>query len=131
MSHDANRLAGAIVQNDRAPASAVQHRDERRTPTREITLRALCQQRVIRLLARDPRLAHAVEARMPRIANDVRPRGPEPPRRRHAGAARRAPSGLYVDAIERYANSIARSHVAFYGYYAWQVYVGARRVTGP
>jgi membrane-bound lytic murein transglycosylase B len=41
------------------------------------------------------------------------------------------PSRLYVDAVERYANNMARRRDAFYEYYAWQVYVGGRRVTGP
>jgi membrane-bound lytic murein transglycosylase B len=45
------------------------------------------------------------------------------------------PSSRYVDAVERYANSIARSPDAFYAYYSWQVFVrtptGDRRVTGP
>jgi len=41
------------------------------------------------------------------------------------------PSRLYVDAIVRYARRIARDRHAFLGYYAWQVYFHARRVTGP
>lgn len=233
ISHDANRLTHAIAQNDRALAFAVQHWDTRRPPSREVTFRALYQQRVIRQLARDPRLARSVEAGLPRIANDVRAREdlnrlvvgmPAPrgaldlgrpasaadllawyrlaERRFHVrwellaavnfvesafgkvkntsgagaqgpmqfepatwrayglggdvndphdailgaanylaanGGGRRErdalwhynPSGLYVDAVERYANSMARSHDAFFEYYAWQVYVGGRRVTGP
>jgi hypothetical protein len=44
-------------------------------------------------------------------------------------------SPLYVDAVERYANRIARDQQAFFEYYSWQVYfrtaTGSRRVTGP
>jgi membrane-bound lytic murein transglycosylase B len=45
------------------------------------------------------------------------------------------PSRLYVDAVVRYANRIARDRHAFLRYYSWQVYfrtsTGYRRVTGP
>jgi membrane-bound lytic murein transglycosylase B len=45
------------------------------------------------------------------------------------------PSPLYVDAVMRYANRIARDSHAFFRYYSWQVYfrtpAGYRRVTGP
>jgi membrane-bound lytic murein transglycosylase B len=45
------------------------------------------------------------------------------------------PSRLYVDAVIRYANRIARDGHAFLRYYSWQVYfrtsTGYRRVTGP
>jgi soluble lytic murein transglycosylase-like protein len=44
-------------------------------------------------------------------------------------------SPLYVDAVTRYANGIARDRRAFFHYYSWQVYfrtpTGYRRVTGP
>ena len=44
-------------------------------------------------------------------------------------------SPLYVDAVTRYANRIARDRHAFFDYYSWQVYfrtpAGYRRVTGP
>jgi len=44
-------------------------------------------------------------------------------------------SPLYVDAVLRYANQMKRDIRAFYGYYAWQVWVrtpaGPRRLTGP
>ena len=44
-------------------------------------------------------------------------------------------SALYVDAVTRYANRIARDTHAFFRYYSWQVYVwtraGSRRVSGP
>jgi membrane-bound lytic murein transglycosylase B len=44
-------------------------------------------------------------------------------------------STLYVDAVLRYANQMKRDIRAFYGYYAWQVWVrtpsGPRRLTGP
>ncbi len=45
------------------------------------------------------------------------------------------PSALYDDAVQRYANRIARDPRAFLVYYSWQVYIktryGERRVTGP
>jgi membrane-bound lytic murein transglycosylase B len=45
------------------------------------------------------------------------------------------PSSLYVDAVLRYAHRMAVDRRAFYGYYAWQVFVrtpsGDRRLTGP
>ena len=45
------------------------------------------------------------------------------------------PSPLYVDAVLRYANQMKRDVRAFYGYYAWQVWIrtasGPRRITGP
>jgi hypothetical protein len=41
------------------------------------------------------------------------------------------PSRLYVDAVRRYARRIARDPRGFYRYYAWQVFVGNRQVTGP
>jgi membrane-bound lytic murein transglycosylase B len=45
------------------------------------------------------------------------------------------PSGLYVDAVLRYARRMARDRHAFLSYYAWSVFVrttsGVRRVTGP
>jgi membrane-bound lytic murein transglycosylase B len=56
------------------------------------------------------------------------------------GSYRRAlyaynPSPLYVDAVLRYAHQMAVDKRAFYGYYAWQVFVrtpsGERRITGP
>jgi membrane-bound lytic murein transglycosylase B len=44
-------------------------------------------------------------------------------------------SPLYVDAVTRYANHIARDRRAFFHYYSWQVYfrtpAGYLRVTGP
>ena len=44
-------------------------------------------------------------------------------------------SPLYVDAVLRYANQMKRDVRAFYGYYAWQVWIrtpsGPRRITGP
>jgi membrane-bound lytic murein transglycosylase B len=36
------------------------------------------------------------------------------------------PSTLYVDAISRYANEMARNPNAFYAYYCWRVYVRKR-----
>jgi membrane-bound lytic murein transglycosylase B len=56
------------------------------------------------------------------------------------GSYRRAlyaynPSPLYVDAVLRYARRMAADPRAFFGYYAWQVFVrtpsGERRITGP
>jgi membrane-bound lytic murein transglycosylase B len=45
------------------------------------------------------------------------------------------PSGLYVDAVLRYARRIGVDNRTFFELYSWQVYVrkrsGVRRVTGP
>ena len=45
------------------------------------------------------------------------------------------PSGLYVDAVLRYAHQIAADPRTFYDFYSWQVYVktssGSVRLTGP
>ena len=41
------------------------------------------------------------------------------------------PSSAYVRAISRYARLIRADWRAFYAYYAWAVYVGDRRLTGP
>jgi membrane-bound lytic murein transglycosylase B len=41
------------------------------------------------------------------------------------------PSPHYVEAIARYARRIRADWRAFYAYYAWQVYVGDRRLTEP
>ena len=40
-------------------------------------------------------------------------------------------SSHYVAAVLRYARRIRRDPRAFYAYYAWQVYVRGRRITGP
>ena len=41
------------------------------------------------------------------------------------------PSQRYVSAVMRYARRIRRDPRAFYAYYAWQVFVGERRMTDP
>ena len=41
------------------------------------------------------------------------------------------PSRDYVSAVSRYARRIRADPRAFYAYYAWQVYAGGRRLTGP
>jgi membrane-bound lytic murein transglycosylase B len=41
------------------------------------------------------------------------------------------PSDAYVSAIRRYIRRIRADERAFYAYYAWQVFIGDRRVTGP
>ena len=41
------------------------------------------------------------------------------------------PSPHYVEAISRYARRIRADERAFYAYYAWQVYVSGKRLTGP
>jgi membrane-bound lytic murein transglycosylase B len=41
------------------------------------------------------------------------------------------PSSAYVSAISRYARRIRADQRAFYAYYAWAVFVGDRRLTGP
>jgi hypothetical protein len=41
------------------------------------------------------------------------------------------PSSAYVSAISRYARRIRADRRAFYAYYAWAVFIGDRRLTGP
>ena len=41
------------------------------------------------------------------------------------------PSSAYVSAISRYARRIRADRRAFYAYYAWAVFVGDERLTGP
>jgi membrane-bound lytic murein transglycosylase B len=41
------------------------------------------------------------------------------------------PSRAYVSAVRRYARRMRRDPRAFYVYYAWQVYVGGKRLSGP
>ena len=41
------------------------------------------------------------------------------------------PSPAYVSAISRYARLIRADWRAYYAYYAWSVFVGGRRMTGP
>jgi soluble lytic murein transglycosylase-like protein len=41
------------------------------------------------------------------------------------------PSRAYANAIQRYTRRIRADWRAFYAYYAWSVYVGGRRLTGP
>lgn len=41
------------------------------------------------------------------------------------------PSDAYVSAIRRYVRRIRADERAFYAFYAWQVYIGDRRLTGP
>jgi soluble lytic murein transglycosylase-like protein len=41
------------------------------------------------------------------------------------------PSRAYASAIQRYTRRIRTDWRAFYAYYAWSVYVGGRRLTGP
>jgi Transglycosylase SLT domain len=51
------------------------------------------------------------------------------PRDERGALYRYNPSPHYVEAILRYTRRIAADPRAFYGYYAWQVYVNGRRVT--
>jgi membrane-bound lytic murein transglycosylase B len=66
-------------------------------------------------------------------ANYLRASGAPRDYRRAVYSYNRSP--LYVDAVLRYANQMKRDIRAFYGYYAWQVWVrtpsGPRRITGP
>jgi membrane-bound lytic murein transglycosylase B len=66
-------------------------------------------------------------------ANYLRASGAPRDYRRALFAYNRSP--LYVDAVLRYANQMKRDIRAFYGYYAWQVWIrtpsGPRRITGP
>jgi membrane-bound lytic murein transglycosylase B len=69
--HDPPQLARTIRDNDRALAAAIDAWDKSRPPTGEVTLRALYQQRIVRLLAHDPQLGRAVERRVPTLRNDL------------------------------------------------------------
>ena len=247
MPHDASRLATALADTTRALNSAIDRwrstgNPSRGAPPREVTLLALYQQRIYRVLSRKPRLARAVVARLPttvaraardtvaarryltRLAHGTPPRRARirvvPPRpaglllRYYRNAERRfgvawevlaavnfvesafgrvksasvsgaqgpmqfmpatwraygmggnvhdpqdailgaanylhasgAPrdyrralyaynhSTLYVNAVLRYAQRMARDRRAYYAYYSWQVFVrtrtGERRLTGP
>jgi membrane-bound lytic murein transglycosylase B len=233
----ARPLAATLAQTERSLNDAIDRWDKSASPSREVTLLALYEQRIIRVLGERPKLARAVVKLDPAVADDVAARvdlgtlvaaGPVPRARPKVGrpppAARllawyreaqrrfrvrwqllaavnfvesafgkvrntstagaqgpmqfepatwRAyglggdvhdphdailgaanylaanggathernalyhynPSRLYVDAVSRYANRLARDHHAFFRYYSWQVYfrtnAGYRRVTGP
>jgi membrane-bound lytic murein transglycosylase B len=230
-------LAAIVRQTEQALNAAIDRWDKSSPPPRDVTLLALYEQRVIRRLASDPRLARSVAKKLPAIAGEVAARadlarltatgplprakpkvGPPPPApqllrwyreaqrrfgirwqllaavnfvesafgkvRNTSGAGARGPmqfelatwrayglggnvndshdailgaanylaanggvhhernalyhynhSSLYVDAVTRYTNRIARDGHAFFHYYSWQVYfrtpAGYRRVTGP
>jgi soluble lytic murein transglycosylase-like protein len=230
-------LAAVVQQTEQTLDAAIDRWDKSTPPPHDVTLLALYEQRIVRLLATNPRLARSVGKRFPAIANDVAARndlarltatapllharphlGPAPPAdrllgwyreaqrrfgvrwqllaainfvesafgkvRNTSGAGAQGPmqfepatwrayglggdvhdprdailgaanylaanggarrernalfhynhSALYVDAVTRYANRIARDRHAFFDYYSWQVYfrtaTGYRRVTGP
>jgi membrane-bound lytic murein transglycosylase B len=230
-------LAAIVRQTEQELSAAIDRWDKSSPPPRDVTLLALYEQRIIRRLASDPRLARSVVKEVPAISSDVAARadlarlaatsplpraspqvGPAAPAtallrwyreaqrrfgvrwqllaavnfvesafgkvRNTSGAGARGPmqfepatwrayglggnvdaphdailgaanylaangggarerdalyqynhSPLYVDAVERYANRIARDPHAFFDYYSWQVYfrtsAGYRRVTGP
>lgn len=237
--HAAPQLAARLTQTERSLNTAIDRWNKAKPPPREVTLLALYEQRMIRVLGESPRLARAVVRLDPAVADDVAARvdlgrlvssgpaprtspkvGPPPPATRLLGWYREAerrfrirwqllaavnfvesafgkvrnvstagaqgpmqfepatwrayglggnvhhphdailgaanylaanhgavrererdalfhynPSRLYVDAVIRYANRIARDPHAFFRYYSWQVYfrtsAGYRRVTGP
>jgi membrane-bound lytic murein transglycosylase B len=232
-----SQLAAAVRQTQGALYAAIDRWDKSSPPPRDVTLLALYEQRIIRKLADDPRLARSVIREVPAIASDVTARadlarltaagplprarpqvGPAPAAtrllqwyreaqrrfgirwqvlaavnfaesafgkvRNTSGAGAQGPmqfepatwrayglggnindprdailgaanylaanngvhrerdalyrynrSPLYVDAVMRYANRIARDRRAFFDYYSWQVYFrtrnGYQRVTGP
>jgi membrane-bound lytic murein transglycosylase B len=231
------QLAAIVRQTENALDAAIDRWDKSSPPPRDVTLLALYEQRIVRRLAGDPRLAHTVANVVPTLSTDVAARvdlanlaatsplprtrpqvGPAPPAmqllrwyreaqrrfgirwqllaavnfvesafgkvRNTSGAGARGPmqfepatwrayglggdvddphdaivgaanylaanggvrrerdalyrynhSPLYVDAVTRYADRIARDRRAFFHYYSWQVYfrtpTGSRRVTGP
>jgi membrane-bound lytic murein transglycosylase B len=233
----ARPLAATLTQTERSLDGAIDRWDKSTRPPRDVTLLALYEQRIIRVLGEQPRLAGAVVKLHPQVADDVAARvdlkqlvgsGPVPraspkvgrpapatrllawyreaqrrfrirwqllaavnfvesafgkvrntstagaqgpmqfepatwrayglggdvhdPHDAILGAANYLaanhgvtrerdalyhynPSRLYVDAVMRYTNRIARDSHAFYRYYSWQVYfrtaTGYRRVTGP
>ena len=53
------------------------------------------------------------------------------PRANRRALLRYNASSHYVEAVLRFARRIRRDERAFYAYYAWQVYVRGRRITGP
>jgi membrane-bound lytic murein transglycosylase B len=233
----ARPLAVTLKQTEHSLNRAIDRWDKSTSPSREVTLLALYEQRIIRVLGERPKLARAVVKLDPAVADDVAARvklgtlvasGPAPRARPKVGPARPAarllawyreaqrrfrvrwqllaavnfvesafgkvrntstagaqgpmqfepatwrayglggnvhdphdailgaanylaanhgatrerealyhynPSRLYVDAVSRYTNRIARDPHAFFRYYSWQVYfrtaAGYRRVTGP
>jgi membrane-bound lytic murein transglycosylase B len=235
--NSARPLADALTQTERLLDGAIDRWDKVAAVPRDVTLLALYEQRIIRVLGERPKLARAVVQLDPAVADDVAARvdlktlvasgpvpraspsvGPAPPPARLLGWYREAqrrfrvrwqllaavnfvesafgkvrntstagaqgpmqfepatwrayglggnihdahdailgaanylaanhgatrerdavyhynPSRLYVDAVERYANRIARDPHAFFRYYSWQVYfrtrTGYARVTGP
>jgi hypothetical protein len=64
-------LVARLRRTDDDLAAAIRAWDRQGRPPRDVTLLALYQQRVLRLLGREPALARAVEARYPRVRDDV------------------------------------------------------------
>jgi soluble lytic murein transglycosylase-like protein len=64
-------IVAALRRTDRELDTAIDRWDKTAPPPRPVTLLALYEQRVLRLLAHDPPLAARVTARYPRIRDDV------------------------------------------------------------
>jgi membrane-bound lytic murein transglycosylase B len=69
--HQPAALVARLAATTRALDAAIDRWDKTKPPPRAVTLYALYQQRVLRLLARDPALAARVVARSPDVRDDV------------------------------------------------------------
>jgi membrane-bound lytic murein transglycosylase B len=67
----ARPLAATLTQTERSLNNAIDHWDKTGAPPRDVTLLALYEQRIIRVLGERPRLARAVVTLDPQVADDV------------------------------------------------------------
>jgi hypothetical protein len=67
-------LAATLTQTERSLDRAIDHWDKSTPPPRDVTLLALYEQRIIRVLGERPKLARAVVKLDPAVADDVRAR---------------------------------------------------------
>jgi hypothetical protein len=74
LPHQPAALVARLQRTDRELAAAIGRWDKQGTPPRDVILLALFEQRAIRLLGTDARLAQAVSARDPWVSDDVRAR---------------------------------------------------------
>jgi soluble lytic murein transglycosylase-like protein len=70
----ARPLASTLQQTELELTSAIDRWDKWSRPPRDVTLLALYEQRIVRVLGSNPGLARAVELRVPSVAGDVRAR---------------------------------------------------------
>jgi membrane-bound lytic murein transglycosylase B len=106
-------LAAVLRQNEQALGAAIDRWDKSSPPPQDVTLLALYEQRIIRRLAVDPRLARGVVAEVPALATDVAARAeltrlaatsPLPRAKPHVGAPPPAAKllGWYREAQRRF-----------------------------